>query len=84
MRCGCVCVHVGMLFVLSTVIARSAWMGNPRFYSTFLDESLNLNLRDAAAAAHRNRMEVRIFRLFALQGSLGLAPFLFGAKGRTA
>ena len=57
-------------------------MGNPRFYSTFLDESLNLNLREAAAHAHRNNMEVRIYRSFALQGSLGISPFLFGARPR--
>jgi len=52
--------------------------GNPRWHSTFLDESLNIVLRTVCAAAHRARMQSRIFHLFALQAQLGLAPFLFG------
>ena len=58
---------------------RSFQQGNPRFYATFLGESLNLTLRDCAARSHRNTMEQRIFRLFALQGALGHI-FLFGEK----
>ena len=69
-------VHQRIVCVCS---ARSAQQGNPRFYATFLDESLNLTLRDCAARSHRNTMEKRIFRLFALQGALGHV-FLFGER----
>eukprot|EP00959_Pyramimonas_sp_CCMP1952_P430694 9020002-Pyramimonas_sp.AAC.1 len=35
--------------------------GNPRFYSTFLDESLNLTLAVVASASHRLTWERSIF-----------------------
>ena len=38
-------------------------LGNPKVYSCFLDESLNLTLRTFAEHAHRARQEVRIFFL---------------------
>lgn len=60
---------------------RSQTHGNPRFYSTFLDESLNLTLRNVASAAHRTNMENRIFRLMALQADLGLQRYLYGTAG---
>ena len=64
---------------IGSCASRSTQCGNPRYYATFLDESLNLTLRDCAARSHRNTMEKRIFRLFALQGALGHL-FLFGEK----
>ena len=58
---------------------RVALMGNCRFYSTFVDESLNLLLRTAGQFAHRANQGLRIFQLFELQGRIGLGSFLFGA-----
>lgn len=51
--------------------------GNPKMYSTWLDESLNRLLRDIAASAHRSRQAERIFRLMSLQADLGLAPYMY-------
>jgi len=55
--------------------------GNPKHYSTFLDESLNLVLRTSAAFAHRTNQVARTIRMMNLQGLLGLSSFLFGASG---
>ena len=54
--------------------------GNPRFYSTFLDESLNLLLRNVAAFAHRSRQAYRIISMMHLIGRLRLTPFVFGSS----
>ena len=35
--------------------------GNPRFYSTFLDESLNLVVASMASASHQSNLEKRVF-----------------------
>ena len=53
--------------------------GNPKYYGTFKDESLNMILRTVAAFAHRLKLEYRVFALFKLQGALKLNLFLFGA-----
>ena len=58
---------------------RFGHQGNPRAYSTFLDESLNLVLRTCAQFAHRKNQATRIFSLFALRGAMGLSQYLFGA-----
>ena len=57
---------------------QSGRMGNPKLFSTWLDEGLNLRLREAAASAHIMRQEERIFHWLQLQGTLGVAPNLFG------
>ena len=46
-------------------VERARLHGNPRFYSTFLDEGLNRVLRDIARSTHRLTWEVRIFERFA-------------------
>ena len=72
--------YVHNLYIyIGSCASRSTQCGNPRYYATFLDESLNLTLRDCAARSHHNTMEKRIFRLFALQGALGHV-FLFGER----
>ena len=53
-------------------------MGNPKLYSCFLDESLNQVLRSIAESSHRAHQEERIFTHFALLGSMGWSPFLYG------
>jgi hypothetical protein len=53
--------------------------GNPRFYSTFVDESLNLLLRTIAAFAHRAHQVARCITMLNLQGALGISAFIFGA-----
>lgn len=58
---------------------RVQWQGNCRFYSTYLDESLNLVLRTCAQFAHRANQASRIFHLFALRAKLGLSSYLFNA-----
>jgi hypothetical protein len=52
--------------------------GNPKGFATWQDESLNLKLRNAAAAAHMAHQEQRIFDLLNLSASLGLLPNVFG------
>ena len=52
--------------------------GNFKFYSCFLDESLNLVLRDMAAFAHRSKQSYRILCMMNLLGELGLSEFVFG------
>ena len=54
--------------------------GNPKRYATWVDEGLNSRLRNAASAAHRTRQAERVFQWLRLQGSLGLAPSIFGGK----
>ena len=58
---------------------QACWHGNPKNLATREDESLNLHLRDAAAAAHRARQEERVFHWLSLQGTLGTLPNIFGA-----
>ena len=53
-------------------------MGNPRFFATFLDESLNMLLRTLAAKAHRKKQAWRILFSFNLVGAMDLSPFVFG------
>eukprot|EP00959_Pyramimonas_sp_CCMP1952_P416758 8731419-Pyramimonas_sp.AAC.1 len=36
--------------------------GNPRYYSTFLDESLNLVIANMAAASHKQNWELSIMQ----------------------
>ena len=53
-------------------------LGNPKVWSCFLDEGLNLVLRNLAAACHRARQEERIFTSFDLLGKLDWSPYLYG------
>ena len=46
------------------MVEKAQTEGNPNFYSTFLDESLNRTLRDIARVAHRSVWEMRIFDRF--------------------
>lgn len=57
---------------------RLEWMGNPKRYSTFLDESPNLLPRTVTAAAHRVKQSWRVLHSFNLIGTLKLTPFIFG------
>ena len=57
----------------------SGRLGNPRAYSTFLDESLNLMLRTVTAAAHRAKQAWRILHSFHLIGKMNLSPYIYGA-----
>ena len=59
--------------------AGSKLHGNPKCYSTWIDEGLNRSLRDAAGHAHRARQEERIFESMDLQGVLGALPHVFGS-----
>lgn len=59
--------------------ARAHTCGNPALTATWLDETLNMTLRNCASFAHRARMEERIFTLFNLQGRLGVSQYLFGS-----
>jgi hypothetical protein len=67
------------LAILGNEYRRSARFGNPARHSTFTDETLNLTLRNTAAAAHRNNMAQRIFLFFNLQGAMGLSRYIFGS-----
>ena len=52
------------MHLLFHLVERARTHGNPRFYGTFLDESLNCTLRDIARSAHRLTWEARIFSRF--------------------
>ena len=58
--------------------SRISYFGAPKNYDTFVDEGLNLLLRQVAARAHKLKYEFRIFRLFNLHGLFNL--YLFGAQ----
>ena len=47
------------------LVERTRTHGNPRFYSTFLDESLNSTLRGIVRSSHRATWELRVFSKFA-------------------
>ena len=51
-------------------------MGNPKFYSCYVDEGLNMVLRTTIQHAHRTTMEVRVHNMLYLRGALGLSKFL--------
>ena len=56
--------------------------GNPKLFACWIDETLNLRLREAAAAAHSRRQEERIFQGLGLQGTLGVVGKLWGPPVR--
>ena len=58
---------------------RTVVHGTPKHYSTFLDESLNLLLRNLAAGAHRRTQAGRVLRMMNLVGELRLNQYIFGA-----
>ena len=57
---------------------RIPFHGSPKLYHNFLDESLNIILRDIAKFAYRHTFEYRLFSLLLLQGALKLCPWLDG------
>ena len=44
------------------ITQRVPTQGNPRFYSTFLDETLNLSIAHMASASHKANWEIAIFQ----------------------
>lgn len=54
--------HLPKSHMFIHVTQRIPEQGNPRFYSTFLDESLNLVIANMAAASHRSTWEVSVFQ----------------------
>ena len=61
-------------------IWRISFNGNPKLYSGWVDETLNMVLRTCARFAHRATFEVRVFTLFDLQGGMGLNELIFGVE----
>ena len=61
-------------------VGRIEIFGNPSMYDTFMDEHLNIALRDCAAFAHRRTMHKRIFVMLSCQGKLVHGSFLFGSN----
>ena len=53
--------------------------GNIKFYSTFVDETLNMTLRQIAQHAHRRVFENRVFYFMSLIGFLSSGGYLFGS-----
>eukprot|EP00959_Pyramimonas_sp_CCMP1952_P131168 2742231-Pyramimonas_sp.AAC.1 len=64
---------------LASRVARSKWMGNNKFYSTFLDESLNLVLRNCAQRARRSTFEESIFLCVQIQAVLTPRSSFYGS-----
>lgn len=77
------CARAGVHFVpkhhfFAHMSSRARVLGNPKLYSCFKDEALNLTLRTIAENSHRAKQEVRIFTHFHLLGRFGFSPFLYG------
>jgi hypothetical protein len=60
---------------------RIAEHGNPRNYSCWVDEGLNLALRCVAQHSHRSQFEYRIFSFLSLRGQLDVSCYFFGLSG---
>ena len=52
------------------------FLGSPKAYSCFVDESLNSILRALAMYAHRSRFAFRVFSMWDLQGALRLSVYV--------
>jgi hypothetical protein len=59
---------------------RAYRMGNPRSYACFIDEGLNLILRELAANVHRTTQDERIFAHLQLIGRLNPNLCIWGTK----
>ena len=46
------------------LVTRTAFMGNPKHYATFLDESLNFKIAQICRSCHRRTLEKRVFWKF--------------------
>ena len=57
---------VPKMHMMLHLVERCRTHGNPAYYSTFLDESLNRTLRDIARAAHATTWAARIFERFSV------------------
>ena len=75
-RAGVHCVPKHHFF--AHLSANAGTIGCPKAYSCFLDESLNLCLRNIAEGCHRARQEERIFTHFNLLGNMGWSDHLYG------
>ena len=53
------------------VFLRTLWHGSPKLYANWVDEGLNVVLRDCAKFAHRLTFEFRVFSLLALRNIVG-------------
>lgn len=53
--------HVPKHHLMSHIVARSASLGNPWFHTTFLDESLNKELKRSLRFAHQLNFESTAF-----------------------
>jgi len=64
------------------MVRRITRFGNPMYYGTFLDESLNLDAAVATASSHAANWEVRTFEKLSLHGQLarGHARHFFGTS----
>eukprot|EP00959_Pyramimonas_sp_CCMP1952_P452369 9466468-Pyramimonas_sp.AAC.1 len=56
------CEHMPKSHMFVHMTQRIPTQGNPRFYSTFLDETLNLGIAQMAAASHKTNWEESIFQ----------------------
>ena len=77
------CCSAGIKFIpkhhfYAEMSLRARRLGNPKSYSCFLDEGLNLILRNVAASCHRTRQEDRRFLRFNLLGKLRWRDCLYG------
>ena len=59
--------------LLIHAIQRVDRLGNPRFYHTFRDESLNSVIAKIAASCHRNNFSEAVFRKWNILNELGVA-----------
>ena len=57
--------------------ARIQFLGNPRYYAVFIDESINLLLRTSGEHSHQCKFEERIFRSFNMIGKFGLNKYVY-------
>ena len=61
-------------------LSRSWDHGNPRAYSTFIDEGLNRLVRMAAAGVHRASVDKSVFQCFVILAAYGRAIHLYAPR----
>ena len=78
-HCSRACVHFTPKFHFFAHLSLAARrLGNPKVYSCFKDEALNLTLRTIAENSHRAKQELRLFSHFFMLGGMGFSPYLYG------
>ena len=74
----CLCEETGMHLMPKShmmyhMIQRAVFTGNPRMYSTYIDESLNGHIARICRSVHRRTWAFSVYEKLAMMDALGLA-----------